>query len=281
MEIRRTDNPEKEVLAPYTKEAEKLVAGVDFKKVISPISFVNDTLTNSCDVNSLFMSPYCSHNAMAMANKSELSENMQKNVDRNNKEAKNEAINSFFRMNVYTLTYDILVKFIQNAFADEIELRSTSDKYHATAIDIVSNYIKTINMDLESELQKVYGYPSILSGLYNLKPENTFDEVIALLTPRMDDVFTGAVEFVFNNAVNKLIDNTIKANNFETLFAVVFYSCYKQEVPEHALADMRTAVQFVGVYLRESLDMLLKHYRISLDLLTYSVAGMITGVQSI
>ena len=274
------------------KEREEAIrerlSDVDFSKVVCPITFINDHITNSDSVNSLYVHPYVSHNAMKYVSEEfvpKKANNLENEYKMSQRESLISAALAYFHMNLYSLTYDTLVKFIQEAFAFEIDNKLLPNGINRpAAVYIVEKYIKLIGMDLQEELEALPSYNSYLfttnyltGDLDKLDPRSMHE----ILAGQMSVVFSQVIDNIFNGAINKIIDHSLKDDTFETLFDIVYYSCYDEKPAKAAKSNVQVMIQFVSGYLRQAMENHLEMYRNGLDLMTMSITGMIVGKETI
>lgn len=267
------------------KEKEMIVrerlSGVDFNKVVCPITFIGDHITNANTVNEMYVIPYYSHNAIKHVQE-ECTPNIVTEIaptlDVTNAASLKDAIDAYFHMNLYSLTYDTLIKFIQEAFIFEIDNRLLPDGVNKpAALYIVEKYTNLINMDLQNELNNFSSYWTILPQRWGFTDLNDFNSVHELLSAQMSRVFSHIVDGVFNKAINKIVDHSLKDGSFETIFDIVYYTCYEESPKAEAKSNVQVMTQFVAGYLRDVMEEQLEMYRNGLDLMAITITGMITG----
>jgi len=272
------------------KEAEirERVADVDFSKVVCPITFINDRITNSDSVNGLYIHPYVSHNAMKLVSNEfvkEIAPNLKNEYEMSATDSLRSAILAYFHMNLYSITYDTLVKFIQEAFEFEIDNKLLPDGINRpAAIYIVEKYINLINMDLQKELEELPSYYTFLMVTNYINEDYrklNFASMHEILAAQMSVVFGQVVDCIFNKAINKIVDNALKEDSFETIFDIIYYSCYNEKPDKASKNNVQVMIQFVSGYLRQIMEGHLEMYRNGLDLMTMTITGMIVGKETV
>lgn len=267
------------------KEKEMIVrdrlSEVDFHKVVCPITFIGDHITNANTVNEMYVIPYYSHNAIKQVQE-ECTPNIVTEIapalDATNAASLKDAVDAYFHMNLYSLTYDTLIKFIQEAFMFEIDNRLLPDGVNKpAALYIVEKYANLINMDLQDELNSLSACWTILPARWTNLDFCDFNSVHELLSAQMNRVFSQIVDGVFNKAINKIVDHSLKDGSFETVFDIVYYTCYEEAPKAEAKSNVQVMTQFVAGYLRDVMEDQLEMYRNGLDLMSITITGMITG----
>ena len=275
---------EKQEAEKRITEVENRLAGVDFHKVICPITFIGDKITNSEDVNTLYIHPYASHNAMVSINNTKVGPKMNPDVasiyEVVTNRSKRNAISSYYNMNLYSLIYDTLVKFIQKAFQFQIDNKIVPEETikdgSSPTVTTVEMYMNILSMDIEEELKDLYIHPTFYS-----KEITSFEDAVKIVSLNMSIVFSIVVDRIFNKAINKIVDHALKEYLFESMFDIVFYTCYNEKPDPSYKTNIQVMIQFVSGYLRQVMEEQLEMFRNGLDLMTFTIAGMITGKDTI
>jgi hypothetical protein len=267
------------------KEIRDRISDVDFSKVICPITFIGDKITNSNSVNSLYIQPYISHKAMKYVSEKSIekfgTEDAEWEYNNAQEDSLRIAIISYIRMNLYTLTYDTMLKFIQEAFAFEIDNKLLPDGVNKPAsIYIIEKYINLINMDIQQVINDCISARFYFTRRIMSRENITMREMHEIVASYMSTVFSQIVDRVFNNAINRIIDNSLKDGSFETIFDIVYYSCYNESPSAEYKTNVQIMVQFVSGYLRQVMEGHLEMYRNGLDLMTMTITGMIFGKET-
>lgn len=259
---------------------ENRISEVDFHRVVCPITFIGDKITNSDSVNTMYLEPYIDLKAMRNVTKEcvgELSPAAKPIYDNIQQVSLYHAIDSYLNMNLYSLTYDTLIKFIQEAFKFEIENKLIPDEVtDAPAVYVVGKYLYLIGIDLQEELDR------IITGVF-IKPDNKvrMAEAHEIFASQMSGIFSQVVDLVFNRAINNLIDHSFEVDQFETIFDIIYYTIYDEQPTAEYKNNVQVMVQFVSGYLRQVMENQLEMYRNGLDLMTMTITGMIFGKETV
>ena len=268
------------------KEIRDRISDVDFSKVVCPITFIGDKITNTDSVNSLYIHPYISHKAMKYVSEKSIekfgTDDAEWEYNNAQEDSLRIAIISYIRMNLYTLTYDTILKFIQEAFEFEIDNKLLPDGVNKPAsIYIVEKYINLINMDIQQVINDCTSARFYFTRRIMSRENITMREMHEIIASYMSTVFSQIVDRVFNNAINRIIDNSLKDGSFETIFDIVYYSCYNESPSGEYKTNVQIMVQFVSGYLRQVMENQLEMYRNGLDLMTMTITGMIFGKETV
>jgi hypothetical protein len=195
--------------------------------------------------------------------------------------SKRNAISSYYNMNLYSLIYDTLVKFIQKAFQFQIDNKIVPEETikdgSSPTVTTVEMYMNLLSMDVEEELKDLCTNPAS----YYSEEITSFEDAVKVVSLNMSTVFSRVVDRIFNKAINKIVDHALKEYLFEAMFDIVFYTCYNEEPDPSYKTNIQVMVQFVSGYLRQVMEEQLEMFRNGLDLMTFTIAGMITGKDTI
>lgn len=252
--------------------------GLYSKPGVIPITFLDNEIDATMDNNSIYALPYNStvtmqnavvnNNEMALLNKEE---KQLYSIEQTT--AISCAIKSYLVMNIYSLTYDILVAFTNEVF---------SVVYVGNPIDIVGKVFDGIvgeacildvndivNQAVEG-CMSCFEYQPLFSG-------STSSSLHVLFTHMMEKLHGFMITYCFNRYINLIIEKTVNNYEFTDIFEAIFANLYgnDEQLIKDAQKNPAVMVEFIGGYMRSIMETYMFRYRSALDLLSfYSAQGL-------